>query len=113
MKKLLTIVLMAAAAISANAQNVQVHYDFGRHLYPDQEEGRQSVTMTLEQFKADKWGSWFYFVDVDFSNKFVHLPRTGSYTFFFRPYCFIFCYFWNTFFRIISNQFSSHPNTSG
>ena len=71
MKKLLTIVLMAAAAISANAQNVQVHYDFGRHLYPDQEEGRQSVTMTLEQFKADKWGSWYYFVDVDFSNKFV------------------------------------------
>ena len=57
MKKLLTIVLMAVAAISANAQNVQVHYDFGRHLYPDQEEGRQSVTMTLEQFKADKWGS--------------------------------------------------------
>ena len=67
---------MAAAAISANAQNVQVHYDFGRHLYPDQEEGRQSITMTLEQFKADKWGSWFYFVDVDFSNKFVE----GAYT---------------------------------
>ena len=67
---------MAAAAISANAQNVQVHYDFGRHLYPDQEEGRQSVTMTLEQFKADKWGSWYYFVDVDFSNKFVE----GAYT---------------------------------
>lgn len=76
MKKLLTIVLMAAAAISGNAQNVQVHYDFGRHLYSDQEEGRQSVTMTLEQFKADKWGSWFYFVDVDFSNKFVE----GAYT---------------------------------
>ena len=76
MKKLLTIVLMASAAISANAQNVQVHYDFGRHLYPDQEEGRQSVTMTLEQFKADKWGSWYYFVDVDFSNKFVE----GAYT---------------------------------
>ena len=76
MKKLLTIVLMAVAAISANAQNVQVHYDFGRHLYPDQEEGRQSITMTLEQFKADKWGSWFYFVDVDFSNKFVE----GAYT---------------------------------
>ena len=76
MKKLLTIVLMAAAAIGANAQNVQVHYDFGRHLYPDQEEGRQSVTMTLEQFKADKWGSWYYFVDVDLSNKFVE----GAYT---------------------------------
>ena len=62
---------MAAAAISANAQNVQVHYDFGRHLYPDQEENRQSATITLEQFKADKWGSWFYFVDIDFSRKFT------------------------------------------
>ena len=72
----MTIVLMAIAIMSANAQNIQLHYDFGRHLYPDQEEGRQSVTITLEQFKADKWGSWFYFVDVDFSNKFVE----GAYT---------------------------------
>ena len=75
MKKLLTIVLMAVA-LSANAQNVQVHYDFGHHLYPDQEENRQSATITLEQFKADKWGSWYYFVDVDLSNKFVE----GAYT---------------------------------
>ena len=74
-KKLLSMALLAMT-ISANAQNIQLHYDFGRHLYPDQEEGRQSVTMTLEQFKADKWGSWFYFVDVDFSNKFVE----GAYT---------------------------------
>lgn len=76
MKKLFSIVLMAVAAISASAQDVQVHYDFGRHLYPDQEENRQSVTMTLEQFKADKWGSWYYFVDVDFSNKFVESAYT-------------------------------------
>ena len=76
MKKLLTIALMAATALSVNAQNVQLHYDFGRHIYPDQEEGRQSATITLEQFKADKWGSWYYFVDVDLSNKFVE----GAYT---------------------------------
>ena len=72
----MTIVLMAIAIMSANAQNIQLHYDFGRHLYPDQEENRQSATMTLEQFKADKWGSWYYFVDVDLSNKFVE----GAYT---------------------------------
>ena len=72
----MTIVLMAIAIMSANAQNIQLHYDFGRHIYPDQEENRQSATITLEQFKADKWGSWFYFVDVDFSNKFVE----GAYT---------------------------------
>ena len=76
MKKLMTIVLMAIAIMSANAQNIQLHYDFGRHIYPDQEENRQSATRTLEQFKADNWGSWYYFVDVDLSNKFVE----GAYT---------------------------------
>ena len=67
---------MAVAALSATAQDIQLHYDFGRNLYPDQEDSRQKVTVTLEQFKADKWGSWFYFVDVDFSNKFIE----GAYT---------------------------------
>ena len=28
--------LMAVAALGANAQNVQVHYDFGRSFYSDQ-----------------------------------------------------------------------------
>ena len=76
MKKIVFMALMAVAALSANAQNVQVHYDFGRHLYSDQENGRQSVTVTLEQFKADQWGSWYYFVDLDLSNKFME----GAYT---------------------------------
>ena len=72
MKKLILLgALMAISALTVQAQNVQLHYDFGRNLYPDQEEGRQKVTLTLEQFKADKWGSWFYFVDMDFSNKFI------------------------------------------
>ena len=75
MNKFLTIVLMTFA-ISSQAQNVQLHYDFGRHIYPDQEGDRQSLTMTLEQFKADQWGSWYYFVDVDFTNKFIE----GAYT---------------------------------
>lgn len=76
MKKLLFSGLLAVAALTAQAQNVQLHYDLGRNLYSDEEAGRQKVTMTLEQFKADKWGSWFYFVDVDFSRKFVE----GAYT---------------------------------
>lgn len=53
------------------AQDVQLHYDLGRNLYADQESGRPKVTLTLEQFKADQWGSWYYFVDVDFSRKFT------------------------------------------
>ena len=66
----------ALFSIAVSAQNVQLHYDFGRNIYSGEEAGRQKVTMTLEQFKADKWGSWFYFVDVDFSHKFTE----GAYT---------------------------------
>ena len=68
--------LMAVAALSVNAQNIQLHYDFGRNIYPDQEDGRQKVTITLEQFKADKWGSWYYFVDLDLSRKFFKSAYT-------------------------------------
>ena len=62
---------MLAFATIAGAQNIQLHYDFGRNFYSDQESGRQKMTMTIEQFKADQWGSWFYFVDLDFSRHFV------------------------------------------
>jgi hypothetical protein len=76
MKKFFCLALMAVAAMGVSAQNIQVHYDFGRNIYPDQEDGRQKVTVTLEQFKADQWGSWYYFVDVDVTNKFTE----GAYT---------------------------------
>ena len=69
MKKLMTIALMAFAALSANAQNIQLHYDFGRNIYCNEEADRQKVTATLEQFKADDWGSGYYFFDVDLTSK--------------------------------------------
>ena len=67
---------MAVAALTANAQDIQLHYDFGRNIYPDEEDGRQKVTITVEQFKADKWGSWYYFVDMDLSRKFFRSAYT-------------------------------------
>lgn len=76
MKKSILLAMALIAAISAQAQNIQLHYDFGHSIYTDEEGGRANVTMTLEQFKADEWGSWFYFVDVDFSKKFTE----GAYT---------------------------------
>ncbi|MBQ8990196.1 MAG: DUF5020 family protein [Prevotella sp.] len=76
MKKLLFGAMMAVAALSANAQDIQLHYDFGRNIYPDEEDGRQKVTVTLEQFKADQWGSWYYFVDLDLSRKFFKSAYT-------------------------------------
>ena len=76
MKKLMTIALMAVAALSANAQNIQLHYDFGRNIYTGEEAGRSTVTVTLEQFKADQWGSWYYFVDLDLSSHFTESAYT-------------------------------------
>ncbi len=54
--------LMAVMAFGAvaKAQNLQVHYDFGKD--------RKMITTTLEMFKPDKYGSTFFFVDMDYSN---------------------------------------------
>lgn len=39
--------------------NAQLFYDFGSD--------RKFVTLTLEMFKADKWGNTYFFVDHDFN----------------------------------------------
>jgi len=75
MKKLFITAIMAIAAFSVNAQNIQVHYDFGSALN-DCEDGRQDVTITYETFKADKLGSWFYFIDLDLNKD----GALGAYT---------------------------------
>ena len=63
MKKLKSLALMALALLptsKALAQtNAQVLYDFGTD--------RKYVTLTLEMFKQDKWGSTYFFVDHDFN----------------------------------------------
>ena len=76
MKKQILSLLFLASCMTVGAQNIQVHYDFGRNIYTGEESNRQKVTITLEQFKADKWGSWFYFVDVDLSRHFTESAYT-------------------------------------
>lgn len=76
MKKLFFLAAMLCSAMGGFAQNIQLHYDFGRHLYGDDEHGRQAVTATFEHFKADKLGSWYYFIDLDVDNK----GMAGAYT---------------------------------
>ena len=76
MKQILSLALLTMLSIAAGAQNIQVHYDFGRSIYSNEEDGRQPMTITLEQFKADRWGSWFYFVDFDINAK----DFKGAYT---------------------------------
>ena len=62
--------------VATQAQNLQVHYDFGRKIYPDEQHTRQMVTLTFEQFKADNLGSWFWFIDLDM----YHDGMKGAYT---------------------------------
>ena len=64
MKRIMIFALTSLMTMAAGAQNVQLHYDFGRNMYADEEAGRQKVTVTVEQFKADDWGrgtiSWIW-----------------------------------------------------
>lgn len=58
MKNKLLLALLLVFTSATFAQNVQLHYDFERGL----------VTSTVEMFKPDKYGSTFFFVDMDYSS---------------------------------------------
>jgi Domain of unknown function (DUF5020) len=58
MKKLLVLFSIFIAGSAINAQNVQLHYDMGKT--------RKYLTSTVESFKTDKYGSTFYFIDIDY-----------------------------------------------
>jgi hypothetical protein len=55
------------------AQNVQLHYDFGRN----------AATTTVEMFRPDGGGSTFFFVDMDYTPK-----VNGAYWEIAREFCF-------------------------
>ena len=55
------------------AQNVQIHYDFGRN----------AATTTVEMFRPDGGGSTFFFVDMDYTPK-----VSGAYWEIAREFCF-------------------------
>lgn len=66
MKKALFVLFLLGAMFQGSAQNIQLHYDFGKF----QAEGagdRNYLTSTIEMFKPHSWGSTFFFVDFDFS----------------------------------------------
>ena len=68
--------VMNSTKVSAQT-NAQVLYDFGSD--------REFVTLTLEMFKQDNWGSTYFFVDHDFNyDKMVpgskNVAQGGTYT---------------------------------
>ena len=70
MKKYFVLVFRYSISTSYHclAQNLQLHYDFGKE--------RKFFTATLEMFKPDTLGSTFWFVDFDFN--FPGNPRSMS-----------------------------------
>lgn len=60
MKKFLLAVLFAGFISAVSAQNVQLHYDMGKN--------RGYFTTTVEMFKPDKYGSTFFFIDMDYGS---------------------------------------------
>jgi len=60
MRKFLFLILVFFTLTGLKAQNIQLHYDLG--------EGRKYLTTTIEMFKTDKWGSNFFFFDMDYGS---------------------------------------------
>ena len=58
------------SVVTVNAQNIQLHYDFGNNVY-DELSDRAKITTTVEMFRPDKWGSTFFFVDMDYADNAV------------------------------------------
>ena len=82
MKKSLLLAAFMFVCSFAVAQNIQLHYDFGRLMYGDQS-ARPTVTTTVEMFRPDAGGSTYFFVDLDYSPKVV-----GAYWEIARELCF-------------------------
>lgn len=61
--------LIALQRTTAQAQNVQLHYDMGKHVYPSEYGSRPALTTTVEMFKPDRFGSTFFFVDMNYQAK--------------------------------------------
>ncbi len=67
MKKFGLIIAMMLLTLGnvAHSQNIQLLYDLGHTLYGDLS-GRPNITSTIEMFKPDKWGSTFFFSDINY-----------------------------------------------
>lgn len=60
MRKTLFTLFILGLITPLMSQNVQLHYDFGKD--------RKYLTSTVEMFKPDKWGSNFFFIDMNYGN---------------------------------------------
>lgn len=59
-KTVYSVVFFMLFYVGVYAQNIQLHYDFG--------ENRKLFTSTVEMFRPDKFGTTFFFIDMDYSS---------------------------------------------
>lgn len=52
--------MLLSAVPGLQAQNIQLHYDFGRSLYDKDLQGRPLLTSTVEKFHPDTWGKYLF-----------------------------------------------------
>ena len=72
MKKIISalfLCMLLSAVPELQAQNIQLHYDFGRSLYDKDLKGRPLLTSTVEKFHPDNWGSTYFFIDMDYTSE--------------------------------------------
>ena len=70
---LFLVVLFTALAAKVEAQNIELHYDIRRNC----------ATSTVDMFRADSYGSTYFFIDMDYAPK-----ATGAYGEISREFCF-------------------------
>ena len=70
---LMLLMVLVGFAAKVEAQNIQLHYDMRRNC----------ATSTVEMFRADSYGSTFFFIDMDFAPK-----AFGAYGEISREFCF-------------------------
>ena len=71
MKKIVSFFCVVIQGICVYAQNLQLHYDFGRTLYSHDKamKVRPLLTSTVEMLKPDLWGKTYLFVDMDYTSE--------------------------------------------
>ncbi len=68
-RRLVLISVFFLFSISGIAQNIQLHYDFGKANDNGVNRDREYFTTTIEMFKPDSLGSTFFFVDLDYNDE--------------------------------------------
>lgn len=68
MKRFSFIAFLCFVALGTKAQNIQLHWDIGRIMYEQLDTHPRLVT-TVEDFKVDRYGDTYFFIDMNYSRK--------------------------------------------